>query len=150
METDKDFVLFTIGFTQKTADRFFSLLIGTGVRCIIDIRLNNVSQLAGFTKRDDLRYFLKTIAGIDYLHLPQLAPTKELLTAFKKKGGNWDTYKQAFQSLLLQRAPEKLLSPAQIHMGCLLCSEAEPECCHRSIVADYFEARIDGLTVVHL
>uniref|UniRef100_UPI0015D7B598 DUF488 domain-containing protein n=1 Tax=Nevskia soli TaxID=418856 RepID=UPI0015D7B598 len=77
--------IFTIGFTRKSAETFFTLLSRAGVQRLIDVRLNNVSQLAGFTKKDDLRYFTKAICGIDYVHLPELAPTADILDAFKKQ-----------------------------------------------------------------
>jgi len=88
--------LFTIGFTKKSAEVFFTKLSKAGVRRVIDIRLNNVSQLAGFAKRDDLRYFLRTICNIDYIHLPELAPTKEILEAYKKNKGDWSVYEKDF------------------------------------------------------
>jgi uncharacterized protein (DUF488 family) len=95
--------IFTIGFTKKTAEEFFTRLMRAGVRRVIDIRLNNVSQLAGFTKRDDLRYFLQEIGGIDYMHRPDLAPTQEILDAFKKNKGRWPAYERDFLALLSAR-----------------------------------------------
>ncbi|MDQ1336941.1 MAG: hypothetical protein QG552_3891, partial [Thermodesulfobacteriota bacterium] len=89
--------LFTIGFTQKPAEAFFNRLSKAGVKRVIDIRLNNVSQLAGFAKRDDFRFFLKAICGIDYIHLPELAPTQEVMDRFKKKKGEWSTYERDFR-----------------------------------------------------
>ena len=88
--------LFTIGFTKKSAEQFFTMLSRAGVQRIIDIRLNNVSQLAGFAKRDDLRFFLKAICGADYVHLPELAPTKELLDAYRKDGGELADLRKRF------------------------------------------------------
>src|SRR5689334_24713195 len=90
--------VYTIGFTRKHADEFFSLLQAAGVRRVLDIRLNNTSQLAGFTKRDDLPYFLRAIAKIDYVHLPQLAPSVDLFTAYKKRKGAWSVYEEQFRS----------------------------------------------------
>jgi uncharacterized protein (DUF488 family) len=142
--------LFTIGFTQKTAEQFFSLLIRAGVRSVIDIRLNNTSQLAGFTKRDDLRYFLEAIGGIGYLHEPRLAPTKEILDAYRKSGGDWAEYETAFNALLRKRKPEEFLVRERILRFCLLCSESSPEHCHRRLAAEYLKSRWEDLEVIHL
>src|SRR4051794_535162 len=98
-------LLYTIGFTGKSAEQFFSLLQQAGVRIVIDTRLRNVSQLAGFAKRRDLEYFLKAIAGIDYLHDTELAPTDEMLTAYKDKSIGWEEYERRFNDLLEKRAP---------------------------------------------
>ena len=95
--------LFTIGFTQKPAEVFFSRLSKAGVKRVVDIRLNNVSQLAGFAKRDDLRYFLRAICEIDYVHLLELAPTKGILENFRRKKREWSLYETDFASLLEQR-----------------------------------------------
>jgi uncharacterized protein (DUF488 family) len=142
--------LFTIGFTKKTAEQFFSRLRQPGLVRLVDIRLNNVSQLAGFTKRDDLRVFLKTISGLDYLHLPLLAPTQELLDAYKKNGGDWSTYERDFLALMRQRKVESAVAPAQLDGACLLCSEATPEHCHRRLVAEYFKSCWGDIVVQHL
>jgi len=142
--------LFTIGFAKKSAEQFFSLLIRAGVEKVIDIRLHNVSQLAGFTKRDDLSYFLKAIAKIDYLHMPELAPTQEIFEAYKKKRGGWEAFEQSFNALLRERKPEKRLSKDQIHRACLLCSEPASDHCHRRLVAQYFKDCWNDLRIVHL
>jgi len=142
--------LFTIGFTQKPAEAFFGRLSRAGVKRVIDIRLNNVSQLAGFAKRDDLRYFLKAIGGIDYVHLPELAPTQEILDDFKKKKGDWSTYEKAFQILLKERRPEETLSMDLFDNGCLLCSEDRPDHCHRRLVAEHLAKKWGNLEIVHL
>jgi len=142
--------LFTIGFTRKSAEQFFTLLAKADVRRVIDIRLNNVSQLAGFAKRDDLRYFLKTICDIDYIHMPELAPTKEILDSFKKSGGSWEDYRRDFVQLIAQRQIEKHLSRELVHLGCLLCSEETPAHCHRSLVAQYLLDKWGGVDIVHL
>ena len=97
---DKAISIFTIGFTKKTAEEFFAKLQAAGVKRVIDIRLNNVSQLAGFSKKDDLRYFLRAIAGIDYLHVPELAPTQDILDAYKKHKGDWSVYETEFMKLM--------------------------------------------------
>lgn len=142
--------IFTIGFTKKTAEEFFTRLMRAGVKRVIDIRLNNVSQLAGFAKRDDLRYFLRTIGQIDYVHQPVLAPTQQILDDFKKNKGNWETYEKNFLALLSQREVEKTISPEFLHEACLLCSEDKPAQCHRRLVAKYFHDQWDRVKIVHL
>ena len=146
----KNYTIFTIGFTRKSAEQFFSMLINAGVRRVIDIRLNNISQLAGFTKRDDLQYFLKSIGKIDYSHEPMLAPTQELLVAYKGKKSGWETYQNDFRSLLDQRKPENYFHVDNIDLACLLCSEPGPDYCHRRLVAEYFQKKYNGLEIVHL
>lgn len=142
--------LFTIGFTKKSAEEFFTLLGKAGVRRVIDIRLNNVSQLAGFAKKDDLRFFLKAIGGIDYVHMPELAPSKEVLENYRKNKGSWETYRSEFLQLIARRRIEKQLSRDIIDRACLLCSEASPSRCHRSLVAQYLVDRWSDVEVVHL
>ena len=93
-------IVHTIGFTKKTAAEFFELLRKSGTKRVVDVRLNNVSQLAGFSKRDDLKYFLREIVGIDYVHLPLLAPTANILEAYKKHKGDWGIYEPAFLDLM--------------------------------------------------
>ncbi len=142
--------LFTIGFTKKNAKEFFTLLKRSGVKRLIDIRLNNVSQLAGFTKKDDLKYFLKEICNIDYIHMPELAPTQEILDAFKKNGGDWNDYEKSFKELMSKRQIENLVTPELIDNACLLCSEATPEHCHRRLVAEYLAKKWDNIEILNL
>ncbi len=142
--------LFTIGFTQKSAEEFFAILMEAGVKKIVDIRLNNVSQLAGFAKREDLRYFLKSIAGIDYVHLPQFAPTQEMLDDLKKNKGTWTGFQTVFHELMRERRVEQTVSRSELGHGCLLCSEAKPDECHRKLVADYLREKWGDLSVSHL
>lgn len=142
--------LFTIGFTQKTAEQFFAKLQEAGVKRLIDVRLNNVSQLAGFTKKEDLRYFLRAIAGIEYLHLTELAPTPEMLDEYKKKKGAWADYEKRFLDLIAQRRIEKSLPRDVFASGCLLCSEAKPHHCHRRLVAEYLKEKWGNVEVRHL
>lgn len=141
--------LFTIGFTKKSAESFFTTLKNADVARLVDIRLNNVSQLSGFTKKNDLRYFLKAICGIDYVHCEQFAPTQEIMDEYKKDGGSWSNFERKFLKLMTSRRVEntdkKLLDGA-----CLLCSEARPEHCHRSLVVDYLRAAWGNVEVVHL
>jgi uncharacterized protein (DUF488 family) len=142
--------IFTIGFTQKTAEQFFTRIMEAGVKRIIDVRLNNSSQLAGFAKCEDLRYFLKTICGIDYVHRPDLAPTKEILDAFKKQKGEWAAYERDFRRLISQRAVDKLMAKELQDGDCLLCSEPTPEHCHRRLVAEHLKDTLGRIEICHL
>ena len=142
--------LFTIGFTKKPAERFFGLLRGSGAKRVVDVRLNNVSQLAGFAKRDDLRYFLTEICGMGYVHLPELAPTKEILENFRKRGRDWDAYEVQFLDLMRQRQIAESLSRDIVADGCLLCSEDRPHRCHRRLVAEYLNDHWGGVEITHL
>ncbi|MEZ4525062.1 MAG: DUF488 domain-containing protein [Desulfobacterales bacterium] len=142
--------LFTIGFTQRSAENFFSALSSARVKRVADVRLNNVSQLAGFAKREDLRWFLKTICGADYLHLPELAPSQEILEAYKKNKGLWAVYEKDFLQLMAERKAEQTLSGILSDRDCLLCSEKEPEKCHRRLVAEYLKEKWGNVEIVHL
>lgn len=142
--------IFTIGFTKKSAEVFFGLLCDSGVRRVIDVRLNNSSQLAGFAKRDDLRFFLKGICGIEYVHMSQLAPTEEMLAEYRKKGLEWAEYELRFIDLFTERRIEQLLSKKQAHLACLLCSEETPDHCHRRLVAEYLAKKWGNLEIIHL
>ena len=142
--------LFTIGFTKKTARRFFELLRGSGARRIVDVRLNNVSQLAGFAKRDDLAYFADAICGMDYVHLSALAPSQQMLDRYKKEGGEWSAYELEFLDLMRQRRIEDTVSKEALADGCLLCSEDKPYHCHRRLVAEYLKERWGDVDIVHL
>lgn len=132
--------VFTIGFTEKKAEMFFSLVKSSGVKRIVDVRLNNVSQLSGFSKKDDLKYFLKEICDIDYVHIRDLAPTKEILVPYQKKEISWQQYEEKFLNLMAIRNIEKHLKKETIDNGCLLCSENLPHLCHRRLVCDYLES----------
>ena len=142
--------LFTIGFTKKTAREFFTRLREAHVRRVMDIRLNNASQLAGFTKKDDLAFFLQEIGGIDYVHRPDLAPTGEILAGYKKKAIGWPEYEMRFNALLAERHIETLVSPQEMDLACLLCSEPTPAKCHRRLVAEYLRRAWPGVVVTHL
>lgn len=142
--------LFTIGFTKKSAETFFGKLCGAGVKRLVDVRLNNISQLAGFSKRDDLRYFLKVICEIDYVHMPELAPTQPLLDEYKKNGRDWPKYEHQFLGLIAERHVEQRLSRDLLDNACLLCSEEKPNQCHRRLVAEYLSRQWGGVDVVHL
>lgn len=140
----------TIGFTKKSAETFFTLLKEAGVKRLIDTRLNNVSQLAGFAKRDDLRYFLQEIGGIEYRHEPLLAPTQELLDGFKKAKGTWQDYERQFLALITSRQIESVFTPELLDDACLLCSEDTPEHCHRRLVVEYLADKWQSVTIEHL
>ena len=142
--------VFTIGFTRKTAEVFFTRLLRAGVKRVIDIRLNNVSQLAGFAKRDDLRYFLRALGGIDYHHRLDLAPTQQILDGFKKSKGSWPSYERDFLALLTERGIEKTVTPEMLHEACLLCSEETPAQCHRRLVAEYLRSKWGNVEIIHL
>lgn len=141
----------TIGFTQSSAADFFGRLRQAGVKRVVDIRLHNTSQLAGFARAGDLPYFLKELCGADYVHQPLLAPTEDILTAFKKEKGDWTTMRHRFMELMAERRIESRLTPAAFAGSCLLCSEALPHQCHRQLVCDYLNGKWGGaLSVWHL
>jgi uncharacterized protein (DUF488 family) len=142
--------LFTIGFTRKSAESFFTSLKAARVRRLVDVRLNNVSQLAGFTKRDDLRYFTKAICGIDYEHVPLLAPTQEILDAYKKQKGDWRQWERQFLDLMKRRHIESEVPRELLDGACLLCSEETPLHCHRRLVAEYLREQWGGVEIEHL
>lgn len=142
--------LFTIGFTRKSAQDFFTTLKKAGVKRVVDVRLNNSSQLAGFSKKEDLSFFLREIGGIDYIHVPDLAPTQDVLDAYKKHKGDWAVYERKFLDLMAKREIEKHLQPDLLKQGCLLCSEHEPRHCHRRLIAEYLSAKWGGIKIKHL
>lgn len=144
--------VYSIGFTKKTAEQFFSLLKKSGVRRLLDVRLNNVSQLAGFAKRDDLIFFLSEICGADYRHEILLAPTQQMLDGYKKEKGSWDEYESRFLALMAERRIEENLDKTLFEIPTvLLCSEPTPEHCHRRLVLEYLQNKWrKKLTVVHL
>ena len=124
-----------------------------GIRRLLDVRLNNVSQLAGFSKRDDLAYFLRTICDAEYLHEPLLAPTQELLDGYRKHDSGWDAYERRFLALMAERRIEDHISPDFFAMPTvLLCSEATAERCHRRLVLEYLQRAwgADDVRIVHL
>ena len=141
--------LFTIGFTKTTAKNFFNRVKNSGAGKIIDVRLNNKSQLAGFAKRDDLSYFAETICGIGYQHIPDLAPTQDILDGFKKRKGSWEEYEEKFLRLMAQRRIEEI-NPELLDGGCLLCSEDKPHNCHRRLVAEYLRDKWGNVEIEHL
>lgn len=141
----------TIGFTQKSASRFFGLLREAGVRRLVDVRLNNVSQLAGFAKRDDLAFFLAEICDAEYVHEPLLAPTDDLLGAYRKRTIGWVEYEQGFLQLMDDRRIADRISPSLFDRPTvLLCSESTADQCHRRLVAEYLDRAWDGVSIHHL
>ncbi len=142
--------LYTIGFTKKSAETFFTRLTNVGVKRLVDVRLNNVSQLAGFTKRDDLRYFTKAICNIDYVHIPDLAPTKDILDAYKKQKGEWGLYERQFLDLMRSRHIEDKAPRDMLDGDCLLCSEEKPDHCHRRLVAEYLKEKWGNVEIEHI
>lgn len=142
---------FTIGFTETTAEDFFDRLQRAGVRTVIDVRLQNTSQLAGFAKAADLSYFLNAIGGIAYRHAPELAPDEALFADYRKKGLKWDAFEPRFQDIMAGRKIEEQYKPEDLDGACLLCSEDKPHRCHRRLVVEYLEDRWGrSLDVTHL
>jgi uncharacterized protein (DUF488 family) len=142
--------IFTVGFTKKSAETFFTRLKNSGAKRLIDVRLNNVSQLAGFTKKDDLRYFTTALCNIEYVHLPLLAPTQDILDAYKKRKGDWNVYERQFLDLMKERHIEDKASRETLDGGCLLCSEEKPHHCHRRLVAEYLRERWGNVEIEHI
>ncbi len=143
--------IYTIGFTKRTAAGFFGTLKATGIKQLIDVRLNNRSQLAGFTKRDDLAYFLREVCAADYCHEPLLAPTQEMLDAYKKCKGSWEEFERRFLALMAARQVEEYISRDLFAVPTvLLCSEATPEHCHRRLVAEYLRDHWGAVEIIHL
>ena len=142
--------LFTIGFTHKSAERFFDLLRGGGVRTIVDTRINNVSQLAGFAKAPDLQFFAREIGGMGYEHVADFAPTKELLARYRSKKMSWDEYAVEYLDLLDRRKVAQKVDIDRLHEHCLLCSEHGPEKCHRRLLAEYLKTLRNDIEIIHL
>lgn len=143
--------IYTIGFTKKTAEKFFSILKRNQISRLVDVRLNNVSQLSGFTKKDDLAFFLKTICNAEYVHEPMLAPTQDLLDAYKKNKGSWEDYEKQFTDLIRTRAVHKQIKQSLFEAPTvLLCSEPSAEHCHRRLVAEYLQSHWGSISIVHL
>lgn len=143
--------IYTIGFTKKSAAEFFGILRDAGVKRVLDVRLNNSSQLAGFSKRDDLAYFLKELCSAEYVHEPLLAPTQELLNAYKKQKGSWADYESGFRELMADRRIEERMNPELFsEPTALLCSEPTAEHCHRRVVLEYLQERWGEITATHL
>ena len=142
--------LFTIGFTKKPAETFFKLLKNSGVKQIVDTRINNVSQLSGFAKGSDLQFFAREIGNISYDHNIDLAPTKELLSLYRTKKLNWNEYETEYLNLLDIRKIAQKINVENLHQNCLLCSEHKPDKCHRRLLAEYFKQVRNDIQITHL
>ncbi|MCY3693190.1 MAG: DUF488 domain-containing protein [Chloroflexota bacterium] len=141
---------YTIGFTRKSAERFFGLLRESGAKRVVDIRRRNTSGLAGFAKKDDLAWFLRELCGMDYIHLPRLSPTDELLDAYRKKQITWDEYVPIFNNLIERRLIRAAIPREIIADSCLLCSEPTADRCHRRLVAEHLQRHWGDVEIVHL
>jgi uncharacterized protein (DUF488 family) len=144
--------IFTIGFAQTPAAEFFGKLKQAGVRRLLDVRLNNTSQLAAYAKRDDLEFFLRAVCDIEYQHEPLLAPTEEMLKEYKKLKGSWQRYEEQFRGLMADRRIEERLDRARFQSTptVLLCSEHNADHCHRRLVVEYLHDHWGGVQGVHL
>ena len=143
--------LLTIGFTKTSAESFFGRLHDADVRRVIDVRLNNTSQLAGFAKARDIAFFLKALGGIEYCHEPLLAPSQPIFEAYRKLKGSWADFERRFLGLMEERKIESRLDPSFFDRSCLLCSEDKPHHCHRRLVAEYLAGRWDTpVRIAHL
>lgn len=141
--------IFTIGFSQKSAEQFFNLLVKNNVKKLIDIRLNNKSQLAGFANAKHLPYFLK-LHNIKYDYKPELAPSKELLNGYKDKSISWEEYIKVYNQILVDRDILKNISIEELDNSVLLCSEPTADQCHRRLLAEYLTKYLDNITIKHL
>lgn len=146
----KTVTLYTIGSGQKTARDFFTLLAQSGVKRVLDIRLNNTSQLAGYTKKTDLEYFLGAIARIDYRHMTEFAPTEALMDGYKSKKLTWQEYADEYARILADRQALDRLDASLFDAACLLCSEPKATGCHRRLLAEHLATKIPGLKIIHL
>ena len=143
--------VYSIGFTQRRAQDFFGALKRAGIRQLLDVRINNSSQLAGFTKREDLPFFLRELCGVEYTHDRRLAPTQELLRAYQRKNISWPEYEVAFLALMVERQVERHIDQSFFTVPTvLLCSEAKPDRCHRRLILEYLNQKWGGLKIVHL
>jgi len=149
MTSDSPITIYSIGFTKISAEQFFGSLIKSGVKKIIDVRLNNISQLSGFAKKKDLEYFLRALGNISYVHMPLLAPTENMLREYREKR-DWEKYEQRFKCLLEERKIEDKLNPSELDKGCLLCAEETPLHCHRRLVAEYLQRKWGNVKITHL
>jgi len=142
--------LFTIGFTKKPAETFFKLLKDSGVKQIVDTRINNVSQLSGFAKGSNLQFFAREIGNISYDHNIDLAPTKDLLYLYRTKKLTWNEYETEYLNLLDIRKIAQKINVENLHQNCLLCSEHKPDRCHRRLLAEYFKQVRNDIQITHL
>ena len=149
-DSEKMTRIFTIGYAGKDAQEFFTILKQGGIKKVVDVRLYITSQLAGFTKSRDIEYFLRTIVGADYIHLPIMAPTKQLLNDYKKGQISWPQYEDMFNAIIAQRQIERHLTAQDMDMNCFLCSEAKADKCHRRLIAEYLARHWQNVSIQHL
>jgi uncharacterized protein (DUF488 family) len=142
--------IFTIGYAGKNAGEFFAILKKTSIIKVIDVRLYNTSQLAAFTKKQDIEYFLQNIVGAEYVHLPIMAPTTQLLSDYKKGLIDWQQYEIQFKAIIAKRQIQEHIMPQDADMSCFLCSEAKADKCHRRIVAEYLAGHWQNVSIHHL
>jgi uncharacterized protein (DUF488 family) len=144
--------LYTIGFTKKSAEEFFSLLIDNKIQKVVDIRRNNKSQLAGFTKKGDLKYFLKKIANITYIHLIDFAPDQILIEKYRKKKLSWTQYEEEYLKQIKNYEKWNEFDIKDLKDGCLLCSESSPKKCHRRLFAEFLLNKYinQSIQIIHL
>ena len=142
--------LFTIGFTKKSAEEFFNLLISNRVERIVDIRINNSSQLSRFAKAEDLQYFAKAIGNIDYLYRTDFAPTIDLMKKIRKNEMSWEEYEVEYLNFLDMRKIAKKVNVEEFNNNCFLCSEHTPEKCHRRLLVEYFQKLNNDVKIIHL
>jgi uncharacterized protein (DUF488 family) len=143
--------VYTIGFTKKTAAQFFESIKRASIKRLLDVRLNNSSQLAAFAKKEDLAYFLKVICDVEYVHLPLLAPSQDMLDEYKKQKGIWSIYSERFLALMKERRIEETLDRTLFDVPCvLLCSEATAEHCHRRLVLEYLQRKWGDLKIINI
>lgn len=142
--------VFTIGFTKKSARDFFELLRESGAKRLVDVRLTNTSQFAGFAKNPDLAYFLENLCKVDYVHIPKLAPTLAILDAYKGQSGTWKAYESSFLELMRERRIETTIPKQVIADSCLLSSEHSPLRSHRRLVVEYLRTHWGPIDIVHL
>lgn len=143
--------IFTIGFTAKRAEDFFNLLTSRDIRAVLDVRLNNKSQLSGFAKKDDLKFFLNTIGQIAYIEATDLAPDADMLKRYQRKEITWEEYADRYLNLITKRNVERLINKDQVIGNCLLCSEHLPHHCHRRLAAEYLNSQWGTpLKITHL
>ena len=146
-------ILYTIGFTKKSASQFFEVIKYKMIQIMIDVRLNNTSQMCGFTKKKDLQYFLETICGCRYEHCPDFAPTKEILTTWRKKSITWPEYEEQYRALMTQGKAVKSFMTCYYGLYdtvCLLCSEPTPEHCHRRLFAEMIQEQKTDIEILHI
>ena len=143
--------IYTVGFAKKSAETFFGALRKACIKRLIDIRLNNTSQLAGFTKKDDLKFFLQELCGAEYNHELLLAPTPEIFNSYKRKEIGWQEYEQRFLGLMAERKIEEKIDQNLLNgPTVLLCSESKANYCHRRLVLEYLQGRWGNFQIIHL